>query len=197
MRIVVVLLLMASPSLGAAFDDNWLWEVSCKEKDYGTIYQYRVSTDMIQKRVDFGIWTAMPSHGLPQEMVVEGSDTSLYISTMGASTIDPVTIHLVWWNYSNPHLYNSFELSPSWSDSGSVRTSLQYFNCIADKTPTVNFRRRIGFISRDYESVDKQHLDGKSWTKTERSSDASRLKFIKESEKAHIDMLRKKFGLDK
>jgi len=175
-------LLLIIPSVTFAFDDNWIWEISCKEKEYGTVHQYRVSTDMVQERVDFGVWRVLPDYDT-QEVIVEGSDTTLLISTLSNSTMQPKTIHLVWWNYSNPTLYNSYVFTPHWSSSGSVSTSVQYLNCNPDKNPKENFNRRIGFISRFGDTIFKRNLDGTVWSDYEKNNDDVRKEFLKDNEK--------------
>lgn len=179
-KLLTILLLI--PSISFAFDENWIWEISCKEKEFGTVYQYRVSTDMVQERTDFGVWKVLPDYDT-QEVIVEGSDTTLLISTMSDSVLRPETIHLVWWNYSNPSSYNSYKITPSWSQSGSVSTTIQYFNCNADKNPKENFNGRIGFISRTGDIIFKRNLDGSVWSEYKKNNDDMRKEFLKENEK--------------
>lgn len=183
------LLLTAVSSGVHAFDTDWIWEVSCKEKEHGTLYQYRVSTDMFQKRIDLGPWSIEPFQPI-QELLISGSDTHLYISSLGDSVRDPTTIHLTWWNYTNPSNFNSYILTPSWSPAGELSATIQYLNCVADKNPQKDFNNRLGFITRNGGTLRKRHLDGSTWTEHSKPEDEMRLEFIKQNEAEIYEYLR-------
>ena len=143
-------------------EEQWIWEISCKEKDYGTVIQYRVSDERIERRFDFGRWYSIPSSRYV-DVVVNGDDSSLFISSMSDTVHGPITEHLAWWNTSNPSLFNSYSVNPNWSSVGEVSTSVQYLNCFAESAPSELVHWRTGFV-RDKEADFKRlKLNGDVW----------------------------------
>ena len=162
-RVTTWILAFATLFVHYAFaEKQWIWEISCKEKDYGTVIQYRVSDKRIERRSDFGRWYSIPSSRYV-DVVVNGDNYSLFISSMSDTVHGPMTVHLAWWNASNSSLFNSYSVNPEWSSVGEVNTSVQYLNCFAESVPSERVHWRTGFIRDHMADFQRLNLNGDVW----------------------------------